>query len=138
MKRLFFDSRILIVWLLSGYVFSMNAQPHIAMPYNNGAANFTLNPPSVCSYTFSDNGGANNPYSSYSGNGSVVTFWPSSPGHKVVVQFYTFHTEALMMKATTAAIVFSLPATNGHRSVRERPFHLQSRFAGSFRKLVWA
>ena len=93
MKRLFFDSRILIVWLLSGYVFSINAQPHIAMPYNNGAANFTLSPPSLCSYTFSDNGGANNPYSSYSGNGSVVTFWPSSPGNKVVVQFYTFHTE---------------------------------------------
>ncbi len=65
------------------------------MPYNNGAANFTLNPPAVCSYLFSDDdGGVGNAYSFNSGTGSVVTFWPSSPGNKVVVQFISFDTES--------------------------------------------
>ena len=94
MKRQSFNSCSLTVWLFFGYVLTAHAQPHIALPYNSGAANFTLNPPAVCAYTFSDNGGIGNVYSGYSGAGSVVTFLPSSPGNKVVVRFTSFHTES--------------------------------------------
>ena len=94
MKRRSSNSRILLVCLAFGWALAISAQSHIAMPYNSGPANFTLSPPSVCSFTFSDNGGSGGTYGAASGNGSVVTFWPSSPGNKVVVQFTSFHTES--------------------------------------------
>ena len=93
MKRQINTCWALPVWVILGIHHLALAQgTHVAMPYNNGPLSVTLAPPADCSYSFSDNG-INGDYSAQSGPGSVVTFWPSSPGNKVVVQFISFHTE---------------------------------------------
>jgi hypothetical protein len=71
----------------------LTAQTNIPMPLNSGPVTFTLSPPANCSYTFSDDGGPGSPYGTSAGSGSVVTFQPSTPGNKVVVQFLSFQTE---------------------------------------------
>ncbi|MBV6441669.1 MAG: hypothetical protein EPGJADBJ_03355 [Saprospiraceae bacterium] len=93
MKRHFLPVWILTVWLASGCFVVMDAQSNITMPYNSGVTAIVLSPPLDCSYLFTDNNGTDQVYSAGSGMGSVITFWPSAPGNKVVVQFITFHTE---------------------------------------------
>ena len=69
------------------------AQTLISMPHNSGPLTVSLTPPAVCSYVFSDEGGPGGSYGIQSGAGSVLTFMPSAPGNKIVIQFTSFHTE---------------------------------------------
>ncbi len=93
MKRRIIRSLASWACVMLWYMPSLSAQSTISMPYNDGPVSITLNPPANCYYTFTDNGGAGTPYGPQSGPGSVITFWPSSPGNKIVVQFTSFHTE---------------------------------------------
>nr|MBP6827726.1 hypothetical protein [Saprospiraceae bacterium] len=108
MKRRHFFICLLSVLIATGCIHNAVSQTNITMPYNNGPIAVTLTPPANCSYTFSDDGGNGNVYSSKSGAGSVLTFLPSSPGNKIVVQFTSFYTEA----GFDALFVYDGPSTN--------------------------
>ena len=84
---------LLPLGLLLGGACLTSAQTQIPMPVNSGPVSYTLNPPANCSFVFTDDAGGNSAYSLGAGAGSVVTFWPSSPGNRIVVQFTSFHTE---------------------------------------------
>ncbi|TNE57761.1 MAG: hypothetical protein EP344_10785, partial [Bacteroidetes bacterium] len=93
MERRILCKRFILAGMAWWYVLLLNAQTNIAMPFNSGPVTFTLDPPTTCSFIFTDNGAGNNNYSPDAAAGSVITFRPSSPGNKIVVQFSSFHTE---------------------------------------------
>ncbi|MCC6460408.1 MAG: proprotein convertase P-domain-containing protein [Saprospiraceae bacterium] len=93
MKSRLYPGYLMTVGLFWGVFNALLAQTPVAIPHNTGPANITLSPPANCSFLFTDDGGANGVYSSTSQTGSVITFWPSSAGNKIVVQFLSFHTE---------------------------------------------
>jgi subtilisin-like proprotein convertase family protein len=94
MKRITFTS----LWLMlfgTLMITDLTGQTIVNMPYNNGPATFTVNPPTTCSFNFFDNGGAAGLYSNNSGVNSVVTFAPSNAAtHRVRVSFTAFQVEA--------------------------------------------
>ncbi|MBK7938250.1 MAG: hypothetical protein IPJ82_14730 [Lewinellaceae bacterium] len=108
MKRRIISGCTLSVWMVLGSAHMLFAQTPIAIPYNNGPQTINLNPQTNCSYLFTDEAGIDNPYGPQSGAGSVLTFLPSAPGNKIVVQFTSFHTE----DGFDALFVYDGPGTN--------------------------